>query len=309
MRRLIFLVSLLIFAIEANGQDEEELFFEYDPVRITNPGSLYSEVDWTPEMKAELIAVVGEDHADLIIQGSSESNWPVGIASLNARVLNQNLMLEYEGYYLTTVNKSMAVIMILAKENRHMEKDMLPKEDFYLVILENAIEISDAEPIDWMQVFLEELEVITLDYKNGFINLLDEVIQEPNEDQEKIYSSKVTLEGAYYLTFFQDGASSDISLRGVFLGDSDPESALIIYQGLVYQVENIDLSCCTLVKKEETARGNTRSQDFEVAAKNGYLDPDFQNMVINLTLEPSEIFNRKGDLENHWEPVMYIFKK
>jgi hypothetical protein len=309
MRHLFFLVTLLIFAIEANGQDEEELFFPYESVRITNPGSLYAAVDWTPEMRAELIAEFGKEVTDGIIAGSSESAWPVGIASLDSRNTNQSLLLEYKGYYMTTVNDVMAVIVISASENQHMGEDLAPEEDIYFVILINAIEASDSDPIDWVQVFFDEMEVITSDFKNGFTNLLGEVIQEPSEDVEKIFASKVSLDGSYFLNFYQAGPSGDIFLKADFLGDIDHKSALKIYEDLSYLVEVVELSCCSLVKKEEPAKGKSRSLNFEVAAKDGFLDPDFQNMVINLSLEPREVFNPDGELEIQWEPVMYIFKK
>ncbi len=299
----------MIFSLNAKGQDEEESFSLYEPVKITNPANLYSTLEWKPEMKAELIALFGEELAQTIIASSSESAWPKGIASLDARTLNQSRILEYEAYYMTTLNKYLDVILISPSENQHMEEDLTPKDDIYFVIGINAIEAKNYDLIedDIEQTFFYQMEVITSDFANNFYNLLDKVIQEPNENGEKIYSSKVNLKGAYNLNFYEDTLLEGIILKAEFPGDIDYELAFKKYQDLVYSVEYelMYLDCCVLGKNEETVRGKSRSQKFKV---DGYLDPRFHDMVIEVTLKGREIFNTEGQLDTTWEPVLYIFE-
>lgn len=310
MRYLTFFVSLVFLATVAKGQVKQtiSLYYHKEPVRIIHPGNVFSTVDWKPEMKAELVEMLGEETAGEVIRGSNESAWPSDIASLGVRVSNYTKMLDYKCQYLTRVNKNMVVLLVSASENTHMEKGMKPKVDFYLVMQDNAIKTSYSETTDQVQEFFDNLVIIINDFEEGFVNLMGEELDYISESNESIFDCNVPLEGAYDLTFHEIDAGGNISLRAKFLGDIDPQSAQVMFRDLAYKVSVTELSCCTLIKKPETARGNSRSQDFEVTVKTGR-NPVYQKMVINVSLEAYEAFNTEGQTVTEWEPVIYIYKK
>lgn len=308
MRYLTFFVSLLALATAAKGQDQPSLYYLYEPIRLIHPENVFSTPDWKPEMKAELVGMLGEETADAVILGSHESAWPVGIASLGVRVSNYPKMSAYKCQYLTTVNKHRVVLLVSAGENHHMEASMRPEDDFYLVMLDHAIEASHAENTEEAQLFSDNLEVLVQDFEEGFGNLIGEELQYFADEDEIIYACNVPLEGAYDLTFHEVGASSDISFRALFFGDINPQAAQRLFQDLVQKVSATELSCCSLIKKPETASGNSRSQDFEATVKRDR-NPTYQKMVIHVSLEAFEAFNTEGQTVTEWGPVIYIYKK
>jgi hypothetical protein len=304
MRYLNLFFALLFLSQSANAQT----FAFAEAVGITDPSGLYETVSWTPELKAELIAALGTEMGEKVILQSSSKSWPSGIATKEARIRNQAQFSRYGAFYLTTVNKNLAILFIPFIENRFMPEDMRPETDVYFAIPLQSILSKKSLDLALAPDFSKDIAVIILDFKNNFANLTSDEVQEPMDGQPRLTGCKVGLEKAYEVFFYDEPLSGRLAFRAAFMGSADPDDVYLTYQKLVSQVGTLTLGCCTLLIQEEFVTGNTRSQNFQVFDKNGDLDPAYENMIISVVVEEIEVMNDAEEFVKEWEPVIYIYK-
>jgi hypothetical protein len=309
MRLMCFVFVLLFSGAAANGQTTATR----TPVKILDFGGLYSTFDWKAEPTAELKTSLGDALAETVMRASNESAWPTGIASLGERAKNRAEMPAYTAYYLTTVSKSIAVLVVPAAENRDMPADMQPASDIYFLILDNGIEfdnetISEEDSEDLStQGFEAQMNALTLDFSNGFSNVVNMQIDESEDGMVVMYGTLVPLDGTTALYFIEDLFAATTNFHAEFPGSTDPAVALKKYRELVQKVESLKLSCCGLSKLDEEVVGKRRSQVFNAHDSKGKMAPAYLNMSIQVSIEQGEEFDKAGQLVTNWFPVLDIY--
>lgn len=114
------------------------------PAQVLDFGQLYPTFNWgvtTDQLRAD----VGNTLADAIMAASNETAWPAGIATPATRKLNRAKMASYTLYYVTSLNKEIAVLLAPAAENQGMPTDMQPAKDIYFVVALGAVEWRKAD--------------------------------------------------------------------------------------------------------------------------------------------------------------------
>ena len=309
---MCFAFVLLFSGVSTFGQAPATL----TPARILDFGQLYSTFNWDADSKAELQTRLGKTLADQVIPASAETAWPSGIASLDGRTQNRLAMANYTVYYLTALTKSLAVVVVPAAENKHMPANMQAAGDIYFVVTGSAVEFKNAAtPVvanvapAFSATFAAQMNEITTDFANGFVNMTNEVIGEDEDEMIIVYGARIPLEGAAELYFSEDLYAASTSFHAAFSGSTDPAVALKFYRELVRKVESLKLACCGLSKSEEQVDGNRRSQQFNTYDPKGEMSIDYQNMAIEVRMEQGEIFDKDGQLVSNWITVLDIYEK
>ena len=277
-------------------------------VKVVDNGEMYTTFKWNKEAEAELRSNLGEVMASAVMKTSNETSWPKGIASLDSRKKNKDKFGDYTAFYLTTVSKHIAVLFVPAVENSSMQEDLRPAQDIYFLINEKGIAAPAVQVKSPAGNFATELNVLTNGFRNSFVDLMSDEVQEANSQTAKLTGCKVDLEGAYQLFFYQDVSSGQTGFRAAFPGDADHDLCLMIYQNLVKKVDGLTLDCGPLQKEVETADGLQHSQTYRVLDSDFSFDEVYENMAINVTMEQAENFDDEGELVTEWEVVLYIYE-
>ncbi len=287
------------------------------PAQILDYSQLYSTFDWKAAYKAELVSKLGASFAETVIAGSKESAWPEGIASVLVRVENRPKMEAYTVYHLATLQEHIAIMVVPAAENAGMPANMRPTSDFYLVVSKSAVALNGqgntqpsvpSEPaLGIFRNFSVELNYIVEDFDEGFVNMVNQILQEDLDAMVVQYGSMAPMEGSAGVYFMEDLMGATTSFYAEYPGSTDPAVSQKFYQALVQQVQGAKLSCCTLSKQEEQVNGNRRRQVFQTYDPAGKLNLAFQGMVIEVHIEQGEAFDAKGQLVPNWIPVLSIY--
>jgi hypothetical protein len=283
--------------------------------RVTDFGQLYSTFSWEPAAMAELETKLGPALAKTVMAASNEAAWPAGIASLNGRIENREGMNAYTLYHIATLQENKVVLLAPALENRNMPGSMQPASDIYFIVGLQGVELSGisvtvkttiADP-PRAESFATQLEMLTRDFSEGFINMKGEQTDEDEEGMTYQYASRVHLEGASQVYFMEDLMSASTVFQAVFPGSTDPAIALKAYRNLVRQVEALKLTCCPLSKKDERVDGNRHSQSFQAYDPNGRLEVAYQSMILEVYLVQGET-THNGQMVSNWIPMLSIYE-
>lgn len=303
MRFMLISLAVLVLGTTANGQD----FTVGTPIRVLNFGEMYSTYAWEESTKKTIAADFGYVPETLALN-ASEAGWPEGIASLDARARNKNLMYDYTLFFMDMLNEHVAIVLAPRAENSTMPADMRPVNDIFFIVNVHAIEEKSMEaPTESYQGFAAQMEAITQDFKNGFSNVVNEILHEDVDGLAIYYGTQVPMDGADEIYFLEDLMSSSTIFHVGFPGHTDPAKALVAYQALVRKVEGLSLGCCTMTKSGETVEGNTRHQPFLTHDPKGNLAPEYKNMVIEVSLERGETFDDEGQILDFWIPVLAVY--
>ncbi|GEM_PF-5597132 len=282
-------------------------------IKVKDYGELYSTFKWEPAQMAMLKANLGDATANAVIQKSTEAAWPKGIASLGTRAQNRASMTDYTTFYLTALDEYRAILFVPAVENSWMAEDMKPVGDIYFVVNSHAIELKNIGTATYPPApatfndFAAQLDEITRDFKNGFANVINQIIGEDVGALVVYYGTQVPLDGTDELYFVEDLMAETTMFHAGFPGHLDPANGLKAYQELVRRVEALKLSCCPLSKGEEIARGNRRQQPFRAHDPKGLMEVGYQNMAIEVALDRGETFDSEGQILDFWIPVLYVY--
>ncbi|HRI60292.1 MAG TPA: hypothetical protein PK228_11230 [Saprospiraceae bacterium] len=309
MRLMCFVFVLLFSAVAAIGQTA----VARTPAKVLDFGQLYSTFNWEAPVITELKANLGDALAAKVINASTETAWPTGIASLDSRTQNRSQMAAYTVYYLTTVGENKAVLVVPAAENRAMPANMQSAGDIYFLVTRTAVEFkSAAAPVASAAAptgsFATQINEITEDFGNGFVNLTNDLLDEDEDAMILIYGSRVSLEGATELYFYEDLYAAATTFHAAFPGSTDPAVALKSYRELVRKIESLQLTCCSLSNSEEQVDGNRHGQVFTAYDPKGNLNIDYQNMAIEVRIEQGETFDKDGHVVSNWIPVLDIYE-
>ena len=314
--RLLFYVFFAFFSsFDAFGQPTVTLV----PARILDFGELYSTFDWGEESKAELRSKLGDELAAKVMAASNEAAWPSGIASLEGRTENRAKMAAFNLNHLITLADNKAVLVAKVADNPGLSENMKINSDIYFVVNANVVELngpSKSYPNTTLpqepatdQDFSIQLNQITQDFDEGFVNLTGSQIGEDEEGMIVSYGSRVPLEGSSEIYFTEDLLSASTTFIANFPASTDPATTLKIYRNLVKKIEGTNLSCCSLSKQVEQADGNRYSQSFSAYDPTGKLHRDYQNMIVEVRIEQGETFDSKGQLVSKWIPVVSVYEQ
>jgi hypothetical protein len=305
MRLMLVLLAVLRLGTIASGQD----FAIGTLIRVLNFGEVYSTFTWDESTKKTIAAEFGYLPETLVFN-ASESGWPVGIASLDARARNKRLMDDYTLFFMDMMNEHVAILLAPKAENSSMPADMRPVNDIFFIINANAIEVKSMEaPAVSSQGFAAQMEAITQDFKNGFSNVVNEIIHQDTDALLIYYGTQVPMDGADEIFFLEDLMSASTIFHAGFPGHIDPANALAAYQELVRKVEALTLGCCNMTKSAETVEGNTRRQPFFTDASKGNVALEYKSMVIEVSLERGETFDSEGQILDFWIPVLAVYER
>jgi len=304
MRSILFFLAVLMLGTTANSQP----FDVGAPIKVLDFNHLYSNYAWDETTKKAIYEEFGEMVNDVVKQ-SNEAGWPVGIASLDARTRNRALMHDYTLFFMAMLNEHVAILFAPKIENSNMPEDMRPAEDMFFIVLVNAIEEQSLYPPDIStEGFAAQMEEITKDFKNGFANVVNQILHQDLDALTVHYGTMVPIDGADEIYYIEDLMAASTILQAGFPGHTDPANGLITYYELVRKVEALKLTCCpVLVKEVEGEKGNRRRQIFKTHDPNGKLDAAYQNMVIEVGLELGETFDNEGQILDFWIPMLYIY--
>jgi hypothetical protein len=106
---------------------------ETKPLSIIDPGELYSTYDLSVSDKDTLTALFGTAKFETINNACHENQWPSGIANLEARNENRDLILQYHISPVISIG-DISIIEIKPSENKHLPANMQSVSSFYFVI-------------------------------------------------------------------------------------------------------------------------------------------------------------------------------
>ncbi len=305
MRVFQIIVALLAFHFSAVAQE----YLLGTPMRVLDFGEIYSTYSWDESTKKTIAAEFGILPEDLA-RHASESGWPTGIASLDARARNKQQMNDYTLFFMEMLNEHVALLLAPRAENGSMPADMRPANDIFFVINVFAIEENSLETSEENhQGFAAQMEAITQDFKYGFSNVVNGILEKDIDGMAIYYGTQVPMDGADEIFFLEDLMSASTQFHAGFPGHTDPAKALVNYQNLVRKVEALSLSCCTMTKSTEIVTGNSRRQPFYTLDPHGKLAPEYKNMVIEMSLERGETFDDEGQILDYWFPVLAVYER
>jgi hypothetical protein len=182
---------------------------------------------------------------------------------------------------------------------------------FVFVLLFSGVtaagQTTDSSKPDQVLDFGRQLNEITLDFRNGFKNVIGERLEQQEGSMEVMYGSRVPLEGAEELNFFVTGDDFPV-LNALFPGSPDPAVALKECVQMVRNIESLTLTCCGLSKNDEQIDENIFYLTFWASDANGTMDVAYQNMVIMVKLTQSEVFE-DDKFVDVWHPMLVIYKR
>ena len=307
MRLIITFIAILTFRSILFSQDDQNL-----PAKITNFVSLYSTFDWEEPHYLELAITLGEETASQIMRRSHESFWPVGISTIDKRLQNALLMKDYQVFYVCTIADNIAIMKVPARINLSMNDEMRPETDIYFLLQTSSVEITNEqitpEPNQAIDNDLSVvLKSIMIDYKNDFIQYIGDEIGAGEEEKIASFDSKTEIKGTQQSFFIKDLLSSSISYYTAFQGYTDPAIAMLDYNNIVKQIENISFDFGMLKKLDEVITGTTRSQAFYVYLPDGVEESPYKKMMIEVYIEQWETFDLEGNLIDDWTPTISIY--
>jgi len=141
MKLLLLFLFLSTFVFHLNAQ-------ETLPLSIINPGELYSTYELSASDKETLAASIGAAKLDAISKACNEDQWPSGIANLDARTENRELIKQYHITLVTNLGDN-SIIEIKPDENKHLPAIMQSVSSFYFVIGSKGLNNeSESAPIE-----------------------------------------------------------------------------------------------------------------------------------------------------------------
>lgn len=124
-----FFLLLLVFPLSLFAQVKQV------KAKITDAGSLYSTYDFDADEGSVKELIQSQGCQSLlwdIINYSHESNWPASINNFDTRMKNQSAIPKYNVYKIAA-NSQYTVLLVPAKENRHMDPNLRPARDIYFL--------------------------------------------------------------------------------------------------------------------------------------------------------------------------------
>lgn len=109
------------------------------PIKIVDPGELYSTYDLQQTEKDEISKQVKSGEYEYILTHCNEDSWPEGINTLDERLENVEAIKNYKAFKVAKLD-AIYVVKIPAKDNKKIKGDMKPEHDFYFIIGEKGIE-------------------------------------------------------------------------------------------------------------------------------------------------------------------------
>lgn len=306
--RLIFVEFVLLFSICSSFSQVNSSLL---PAKVLDFGQLFSSYAWEPAYIAELKGKVEPALADKIISSSTESTWPSGISTLNARTDHQQQLSTYKLYYITRLSDGKAVLVAPASENSLMTQDMQLIHDIYFLVSFNAIDTNairstDAGIVVPVNRFADEMNIILQDYVHDFINIAGGLIDEDEEYEYATFSSLVGLGQANDIYIEADVLSATNVFHAGFPGSIDPVFALKDYLALIQQIEGLKLPYCRLFKSEDQVDGNKHHLIFLQDPSDSQPDPAYKDLIIEVYIEQGTGYNAAGGTAVTWVPVITI---
>lgn len=109
------------------------------PVKIIDPGELYSTYELLQTEKDEIYKQVNPAEYEQILKYCTEESWPEGINTLDERLAHVDGILSYKIFKVAELDESF-ILKIPAKQNSKMKGDLKPKHDFYFIISKKGVE-------------------------------------------------------------------------------------------------------------------------------------------------------------------------
>jgi len=292
--RYILLLYVLLFSVSISAG---QTFSMLSDITIVDSSLLHSNFKWTEVTMEELNSNPNVKSA--IIETSNESTWPMGISTLDNRKKNKDKFRDYSVYYTTTIRKNIAVLWVPAAENNSMPEDMRPMHDIYFLIEEEGI--ADLN-------LANDLNVITNAYKNSFVDLMGDEIQEATEYTPKLTACKVGLDNAYQLFFYIDATSGRTCFKADFPSNDNIDLTILSYKNIVNKLNGLSLDCGQLEKEDEIIEGKVHSQAYRIKQSDLNYSKVYEGLIVYVTTEQIEAFNDNGDIVKEWEVALYIYE-
>jgi hypothetical protein len=133
--------GLMILALAACASTPKAAFEPW-AATISDPGEIYSTLEWRPELVAALTSAGREKELDAIKAHYTEPGWPAKLASFDARQDGRDTIRLYKVEVITQFrfnNNDAVLLHVPAKTNQHMPEGWKPKEDFYIAIRSTGV--------------------------------------------------------------------------------------------------------------------------------------------------------------------------
>lgn len=149
--------------------------------KIINPGSLYSTYDFDVDAGSLKAAIKKQGCSSLlpnIINYSHEENWPELINNFDSRYKNRELLTDYNVYKIVST-PDYCILLIPAKENKHMAPNMRPAQDMYFIMELKGAQFAGNNPAK--EVEKEAEETISSDDYDDYDEEIKATISNPGD--------------------------------------------------------------------------------------------------------------------------------
>lgn len=109
---------------------------------ITQPGEIYSDMGWAPEMETALLEAGRAAEIEAIKAHYSEPGWPSKFADIDERLQAPQIIKLYKAETIAMFQfqgNNVVLLRIAAANNRHMPEGWRPVEDIYIPIKAAAV--------------------------------------------------------------------------------------------------------------------------------------------------------------------------
>jgi hypothetical protein len=155
--------------------------------------------------------------------------------------------------------------------------------------------------------FATQLNAITMDYLKQYRSIKGIQIESDTIGTTKRFNSLVPLEGALTSFIEVDTVTGEVFFQAQFPGSTVRDFGLRAYDRLIANVEYTKLSCCILMKSEETIIGNIHSQKYRGILVVDSSTPEDPNIIIEVMLIARSTTGDAGTKSAIWTPVVKVY--
>lgn len=284
MKYLYLLVILLPFGSSAQKRQEDV------SARILDASQIFANYRWALDLPSSTVLreALGDSLSRVVIKKTQEGQWPSGFRSVQDREENRAYFCDLKADLVCPLATGRVLLRVPAVRNRHLPGHLQAKEDWYIVIRENALDLLGEES-PFPETLGSQVAFLLEDFLNGYA-------QSRAEDSNsslftldgQVIESRFLLSGARSSIFLRTFSTGRMSFQATFPPVLYREDGIRQYRDVLQQVTSTLFRACPMAAQKEVSLSNGGLQTTLLAFDyTGDMDPRCKGLHIELQLLPS----------------------
>lgn len=283
MKYLYLLILLLPFGSSAQIRQEDI------SVRILDASQIFANYRWALDMPSStaLRDALGDSLSAVVVTKTQEGQWPPGFRSIQDREENRAYFCDLKADLMCPLGTGRVLLRIPALKNRHLPGHLQMKDDWYVVVRENALERLD-EVSPFPETLGPQIAFLIEDFLDGYTKSR---VADSNSSlftlDGQVNESRFMLSGARSSVFLRNFSTGRISFQTTFPPVLYREDGMRQYRDIRQQLTSTLFRACPMAAQKEISLSYGGLQTTLVAFDYaGDMDSQCKGLHVELQLLP-----------------------